>query len=195
MLVRQWMSSKFAMLPVETSLPDALRHLNSKGMHLVGVLRQGHIAGAVTRAEIYEVLETGDPMTLLSRRTLASVIPPSATVVFADDPVDRAARFIIERGLPAVPVLHKDDMVGIITPPDICRAFCEMLGSRAPDAPLLMTLTTSRDTDILEELGRRSRGCSIQSLLAYPTSSKEWQVMIRMRSDAPAPAAGLERVA
>jgi predicted transcriptional regulator len=195
MLVRQWMSSKFAMLPVETSLPDALRHLNSKGILLVGVLRHGHIAGAVTRAEVYEALETGDPMTLLSRRTLASVIPPTATVVFADDPVDHAARFIIERGLPAVPVIHKDDMVGIITPLDICRAFCEMLGSRTADAPLRMTLTTSRETNLLEEIARRSRGCSIQSMLAYPTSSKEWQVMLRMRSEAPAPAVDLERVA
>jgi|SRR6185436_4044909 len=198
MLVRHWMSSKFALLPIETSLPDALRFLNTKGINLVGVLRAGHIAGAVTRAEIYEVLESGDPMTLLSRRTLASVVPPSATVVSADDPVDRAARFIFERGLPAVPVIQKDLMVGIITPPDICRAFCEMLGSRAPDAPLLMTLTTSRDTDLLQEIGRRSRGCSIQSLLAYPTSSKEWQVMLRMRSESAPVAAtptGLEKCA
>ena len=183
MLVRHWMSSKFALLPIETSLPDALRFLNTKGINLVGVLRLGHIAGAVTRAEIYEALESGDPMTLLSRRTLATVVPPSATVVFADDPIDRAARFIFERGLPAVPVVQKDLMVGIITPPDICRAFCEMLGSRGPEAPLMMTLTTSRDTDLLQEIGRRSRGCSIQSLLAYPTSPKEWQVMLRMRSE------------
>ena len=128
MIVRQWMSKKFVLLPIETSLPDALRFLNSKGINLVGVLRHGHMAGAVSRAEIYEMLESGDPMTLLSRKTLASVVPPSATTVFADDPVDRAARYIVERGLPAVPVMERDDMVGVITPTDICRALCDMMG-------------------------------------------------------------------
>jgi len=128
MIVRDWMSTKFVLLPIETSLPDALRFLNSKGVFLVGVLRHGHMAGAVTRSEIYEMLESGDPMTLLSRKTLGSVVPPSATTVFADDPVERAAKYIVERCLPAVPVMDRDDMVGIITPVDVCRAYCDMMG-------------------------------------------------------------------
>jgi predicted transcriptional regulator len=183
MIVRQWMSTKFVLLPIETSLPDALRFLNTKGIDLVGVLRLGHMAGAVTRAEIYEMLETGDPMTLLSRKTLASVVPPTATTVFADDPVDRAARYIIERGLPAVPVMHRDDMVGVITPTDICRALCEIMGARSQDAPVVMTMTAARETDLLEEIGRRSRGHSVQSVLAYPMSAKEWQVLLRMKAE------------
>jgi predicted transcriptional regulator len=193
MIVRQWMSPKFALLPIETSLPDALRFLNSKGIHLVGVLRHGHVAGAVTRAEIYEMLESGDPMTLLSRKTLASVVPPTATTVFADDPIDRAARFICERGLPAVPVMQKDEMVGIITPPDVCRALCEILGSRSHEASMVMTLTTPRGSDLLAEISRRSEGHALQSLVAYPMPNRDWQVMLRMRGEpskvVPAPVA------
>jgi len=131
MLVRQWMSTCFVLLPIETSLPDALRFLNSKHTNLAGVLRHGHMAGAVTRSEIYEMLESGDPMTLLSRKTLASVVPPSATTVFDTDPIERAAKYIAERGLPAVPVMNRDDMVGVITPVDICRALCELVEKAA----------------------------------------------------------------
>jgi predicted transcriptional regulator len=134
------------------------------------------------------MLESGDPMTLLSRKTLASVVPPSPTTVFADDPIDRAARFMCERGLPAVPVMQKDEMVGIITPPDVCRALCEIMGARTPESSLVMTLTTSRNGDLLQEISRRSQGLSIQSLLAYPTPNREWQVMLRMRSEPPKPA-------
>jgi predicted transcriptional regulator len=126
MIVRSWMSTRFVLLPIETVLPEALRFLNSKGIALVGVLRHGHIAGAVTRSEIYEMLESGDPMTLLSRKTLAAVVPPSATTVRADDPLERAARYIVERGLPAVPVMDRDEMIGVITPTDVCRALCGM---------------------------------------------------------------------
>jgi len=192
MIVRHWMSTKFVLLPIETSLPDALRFLNSKGISLVGVLRHGHMAGAVTRAEIYEMLESGDPMTLLSRRTLASVVPPSATMIFAEESLDRAARLIVERGLPALPVMDKDTMVGVLTPTDVCRAVSEMMGSRAGDAPVVMTMTTSRKAGLLEEIERRSRGHSIVSVVAYPISSQEMQVMLRMRADAPV---AIERVA
>ena len=125
MTVRQWMSMEFALLPIDTSLPDALRFLNTKRINRVAVLRAGHLAGAVTRSEIYEMLESGDPMTLLSRKTLASVVPPSATLVYADDPIERAANYMVERGLPAIPVMQRDEMVGIITPVDICRAMYE----------------------------------------------------------------------
>jgi acetoin utilization protein AcuB len=186
------MSTKFALLPIETSLPDALRFLNSRGINLVAVLRHGHMAGAVTRAEIYEMLESGDPMTLLSRKTLASVIPPSASTVFADDPLDRAARLIVERGLPAIPVMDRDDMVGILTPTDVCRAVSEMIGSRGVDAPVVMTMTVSRKTDLLEEIERRSLGHSIVSAVAYPTSSQEMHVTLRMKADGPV---AIEKVA
>jgi len=194
MIVRHWMSAQFVLLPIETSLPDALRFLNSKGISRVGVLRSGHMAGAVTRSEIYEMLESGDPMTLLSRKTLAAVVPPSATTVFPDDPIDRAAKYMVERGLPAVPVMNRDDMVGIITPVDICRAMCVMMGTHAVEAPLVITMTASRQADLLTEVARRSRGHSIQSLLAYPATPQEWQVMVRMKAEAPVPLT-VERVA
>ena len=192
MIVRQWMSPKFVLLPIETSLPDALRFMNSKGINLAGVLRHGHMAGAVTRAEIYEMLESGDPMTLLSRKSLASVVPPTATTVFADDPLDRAARLIVERGLPALPVMDRDDMVGVLTPTDVCRAVSDMMGTRGAEAPVVMTMTTSRKSGLLEEMERRSRGHSIVSVVAYPTSSQEMQVMMRMKVE---PVAAIEKVA
>ena len=192
MIVRQWMSTRFVLLPIETSLPDALRFLNSKGINLVGVLRHGHMSGAVTRSEIYEMLESGDPMTLLSRRTLASVVPPSPTTVFADESLDRAARLIVERGLPALPVMDKDDMVGVLTPIDVCRAVSIMMGSRGVEAPVVMTMTTPRESRLIEEIERRSQGHSIVSVVAYPTSSQETHVTLRMKADPPA---AIERVA
>jgi predicted transcriptional regulator len=192
MIVRTWMSTRFVLLPVETSLPDALRFLNTKGINLVGVLRHGHMAGAVSRSEIYEMLESGDPMTLLSRKSLASVVPPTATTVFADESLDRAARLIVERGLPALPVMDKDDMVGVLTPTDVCRAVSVMMGSRGLEAPVVMTMTTSRESRLLDEIERRSRGHSIVSVVAYPSSAQEMHVTLRMKADSPV---AIERVA
>ena len=56
---------------------------------------------------------------------------------------------------------------------------------------MVMTLTTPRGSDLLAEISRRCQGRSLQSLVAYPTPAQDWQVMLRMRGEAPkeAPAA------
>jgi signal-transduction protein with cAMP-binding, CBS, and nucleotidyltransferase domain len=187
------MSSKFVLLPSETPLPVALGFLGSKGVDLLGVLSSGHVAGAVTRAKIQEMLGTSDPMTLLCRKTLASIVPPYLTTVAPDDPVDRASRYMIDRNLSALPVLSEEKIVGIITPTDICRAFCEVTGTSGEEAPIVMMLTATHETDLLEEIGRRSCGFLIHSLLAYATASRETAVMLRLRkSTAPLSATSAE---
>jgi hypothetical protein len=55
-----------------------------------------------------------------------------------------------------------------------------------------MTMTTPRESGLLEEIERRSRGHSIVSVVAYPSSSQEMHVTLRMKADAPA---AIERVA
>jgi hypothetical protein len=67
-----------------------------------------------------------------------------------------------------------------------------MMGSRGLEAPVVMTMTTSRENRLLEEIERRSQGHSIVSVVAYPTSSQETHVTLRMKADAPV---AIERVA
>jgi CBS domain-containing protein len=184
MRVREWMSPGMVLVPSETPLMEALRCMNSKGLPRLGVLRSGQVAGIVTRVELYEQLE-GSGSGLLCRRSLADLLPGVVAFLTPDDPLDRAAQLFSETGRPALPVLEGGAAAGAITPMDICRAFRHIFGARSPESPSIMMMNAPRESDLLDQIRQRTDGSAIQSLLVYPASGREWQVMIRLGPGAP----------
>ena len=179
MRVRDWMTPGVVLLTSETSILEALRFVNSKGIDRLGVIRAGHILGIVTRNELYAHLE-GSTSTLVSRRTLGDAVPRIPVFLTIDDSLDEAARQFHETGRPALAVLDGGEAAGIITPWDLCRAFRQVFGPRLDEAPQVILLNASRERDLLDEIRHRTHHTPIQSLLAYPASGREWQVMIRL---------------
>jgi CBS domain-containing protein len=184
MRVREWMSPGIVLVPSETHLMEALRCMNSKGIARLGVLHSGEVAGIVTRIDLYEQLE-GGASGLLCRKSLADLLPRSVASVTPDDPLDRAAQLLFETGRSALPVLDGGQAAGAITPIDICRAFRHIFGARSLDAPSIMMMNAPRESDLLDQIRRRTDGSAIQTLLAYPASRREWQVMIRLGPGVP----------
>ncbi|HXX92456.1 MAG TPA: CBS domain-containing protein, partial [Planctomycetota bacterium] len=182
--VRDWMAPGMVLVPSDTPLIEALRCMNSKGIPRLGVLRAGQVWGVVTRIELYEQLE-GTASGLLCRRSLADLLPATVSSLSPDDPLDRAAQLLFETGRPALPVLEGSAAAGVITPMDICRAFRHIFGVRSQDSPAIMLLNAPREVDLLDQIRQRTDGSAIQSLLAYPSSGREWQVMIRLGPVAP----------
>lgn len=177
MIVRDWMSPGWATMTAETSLPDAVRFMNQRSAPGVIVTQAGVPTGAVTRSEAYETLETN---AVLARKTLATAMTPGVPRLSADDPLERAARILGERRVGAIPVLWKDALAGVLTPADVCRAYCQILGSRTPEAPLTMIVTAPRGGDVLDEIRRRTGGAMLLGILAYPTALQDWQIHLRM---------------
>jgi hypothetical protein len=70
--------------------------------------------------------------------------------------------------------------VGVISAFDVCRAFRKVFSVRSEDAASLVMMNASRKNDLLEVIRHRTNGSAIQSLLAYPSSRQEWQVMVRL---------------
>ena len=194
MRVRNWMSPGIVLLTSDTSILEALRFMNSKGISRIGVIHAGHIAGVLSRDELYGQLESPGS-TLISRKTIRDLCPTIPVFVTLDDTLDRAAQLFTESNAAALPVLDGPTAAGVITPWDVCRAFRQVFGLRPHDAPAtVVLLNVPRESDLLEQIGRRTHHESIQSLLAYPASVREWQVMIRLtaghaisRAEAPLP--------
>jgi acetoin utilization protein AcuB len=184
MIVREWMSPPWDALPSERTLLDAVRFMNQRGAPGVVVTREGRPCGALSLAQATLALDSGDPSVLLSRTTLSSIVSPALPTISSDDPLERAARILSERPIGALPVVWNRELVGVLTPQDVCRAFCEVLGSRAWDAPTTLILTAPRGCDVLEEIRRRTGGAPLHSLLAYPTPQQDWQIHVRMRRSA-----------
>jgi acetoin utilization protein AcuB len=67
---------------------------------------------------------------LYSRIEVRQVMTEDVITVEHDDPIEEAARLMIDHRIGGLPVMRESELVGIITETDIFKAFMEMLGAR-----------------------------------------------------------------
>jgi len=67
---------------------------------------------------------------LYSRIEVRQVMTEDVITVEHDDPIEEAARLMIDHRIGGLPVMRDGNLVGIITETDIFKAFMEMLGAR-----------------------------------------------------------------
>ena len=95
---------------------------------LVGIVSQTDLLYAApspsTSLSVYEMHY------LYSRIEVSQVMTDDVITVEHDDPIEEAARLMIDHRIGGLPVMRDGNLVGIITETDIFKAFMEMLGAR-----------------------------------------------------------------
>lgn len=95
---------------------------------LVGIVSQTDLLYAApspsTSLSVYEMHY------LYSRIEVSQVMTEDVITVENDDPIEEAARLMIDHRIGGLPVMREGELVGIITETDIFKAFMEMLGAR-----------------------------------------------------------------
>jgi acetoin utilization protein AcuB len=95
---------------------------------LVGIVSQTDLLYAApspaTSLSVYEMHY------LYSRIEVSQVMTEDVITVEHDDPIEEAARLMIDHRIGGLPVVRDGNLVGIITETDIFKAFMEMLGAR-----------------------------------------------------------------
>lgn len=95
---------------------------------LVGIVSQTDLLYAApspsTSLSVYEMHY------LYSRIEVSQVMTEDVITVENDDPIEEAARLMIDHRIGGLPVMRDGNLVGIITETDIFKAFMEMLGAR-----------------------------------------------------------------
>ena len=128
--VREAMTPRPTVVAPETEIEAAqtlmrrgrFRHLPVvAGDALVGIVseRDLHVADAEDAAE-------------LRHRSIRSVMTANVITIGPDDPVEEAARLMLENKVSALPVVEGAALLGIITESDIFRAFVDVLGVMEP---------------------------------------------------------------
>lgn len=106
------------------------------GGKLVGIVSDQDLLYAApspaTSLSIYELHY------LYSRITIQEVMTRKVVTVDEKDPLEEAARIMVDSKVGGLPVMRGDKLVGIITETDIFKTFMEMLGAR--DQGLRLTL-------------------------------------------------------
>jgi acetoin utilization protein AcuB len=111
------------------------------GAELVGVVAQSDLE--VPPGAPVEVAES------LGERPLTEVMSTEPVTVWPDEPVEVAARLLVDNGIGCLPVVADDRLVGILTESDLFSVLLRLLGGGEPSSRITVVLP-----DVPGALGR-----------------------------------------
>jgi acetoin utilization protein AcuB len=111
------------------------------GAELVGVVAQSDLE--VPPGAPVEVAES------LGERPLTEVMTTEPVTVWPDEPVEVAARLLVDNGIGCLPVVADDGLVGILTESDLFSVLLRLLGGGEPSSRITVVLP-----DVPGALGR-----------------------------------------
>lgn len=136
MLVRDRMSVNTVTARPETTHKQAVELMRENNIHHLPIVdKNGRLVGIVVEEDLFHAQPT--PATtlsiyeihsLLSRLQLKEIMRHPVHSVAPDCPLEEAARMMIEEDIGCLPVVDRDEIVGIITDTDIYQTFVGLLG-------------------------------------------------------------------
>src|SRR5690349_7017334 len=128
MFVRSFMSSPVVTLPSSTRAIDALEQMQARKIRRIPVLEDGRLTGILTMGDLQAVLGLQEQSARRAATLLGDIMTCRVHTVAPDDPLERAARVMLENEVSGLPVLSGGTVVGIITESDIFLAFTRIMG-------------------------------------------------------------------
>lgn len=184
MFVRSFMSSPVITLPSSTRAIDALELLQAKKIRRIPVTEDGRLTGILTLGDLQAVLGLQEHSIRRAATRLGDIMTRGVRTVTPDDPLERAARVMLDHEVSGLPVLDGEQLVGIITESDIFLAFTRIMG--IVERGVRVVLTVPEGADLMEHLSRRTAGMAVRSLAAYPSREGGWEAVVRVRGRSPA---------
>lgn len=119
MKVKELMTANVATVGPDASLKEVasiLADLRISGLPVVG--EDGRVLGVVSEGDIVEKEADGWP-----GRTAGEAMTSPVVTIEADQPVAKAAKLMVEKGVNRLPVQSGGQLVGIVSRADLVRAF------------------------------------------------------------------------
>ena len=114
----------------EQSIADAELMMRRGRFRHLPVVAGGQLVGVVTERDFHASMHDEDDVH--RNRPVRTVMTRDVITVTPSDPVEQAARLMLENKVGCLPVMDGDALVGIITESDIFRAFVQVLGVLEP---------------------------------------------------------------
>jgi acetoin utilization protein AcuB len=158
MLVRERMSKHPLTVGPDAPVDATLRRMRDEKVRRFPVVdADGKLVGIVSEKDLLYAapspatsLSVYEMHYLYSRIKVDEVMHRELVTVQHDDPIEEAARIMVDHGVSGLPVLRGGELAGMITETDIFKAFMEMLGARDPGVRL--TLLCQERRGVLAEL-------------------------------------------
>ena len=137
MLVGTRMSRPIITIPPDMPVVDALNLMKREHIRRTPVVKEGKMVGIVSDKDLLNA--SPSPVTslsvweinyLLSKITVKDVMTSQVITVTEDTPIEEAARIMADNKIGGLPVMHGEQVVGIITETDLFKLFLELMGAR-----------------------------------------------------------------
>ena len=156
MYVRNFMSSPVITLPSSTRAIDALELMQAKKIRRIPILEEGRLTGILTLGDIQSVLGLQEHSVRRASTKLGDIMTRKVHTVSADDPLERAARVMLDHEVSGLPVVDGEKVSGIITESDIFLAFTRIMG--IVERGVRVVFTIPEGVDLMDHLARRTSG-------------------------------------
>ena len=130
--VRDAMTREVVTVGPETSVAEAWGLCRERNIRHLPVVEGGRLIGIVSDRNLRDVSPpraTLDQENTLGWVRIRDVMSPEVVTAHPLDTIDHAARVIYERRFNCLPVVAKDELVGIITSSDLVRTLVELVGA------------------------------------------------------------------
>ena len=144
LLVRDSMSREVVTVGPETTAAEALALCRGKRIRHLPVIEGGRLVGVISDRDLRSAIPAlGDPKRTeaLQKVRVGDEMVRDVVTVRPEDPIEYAASEMYERKIGCLPVLERDDLVGIVTSSDVMRAFVHLIGVYEPGSRLELVLS------------------------------------------------------
>lgn len=143
MFVKDKMTANPVTVTPDVSISAAFGIMKEQSFRRLPVVKGGKLIGIVTEKELQQVspskattLSVFELNYLLEKTTIKDAMSKDPITVQDDDLIEKAALLMRTNKVGALPVLHGERLVGIITESDIFDAFIDTMGFRNPGVRL-----------------------------------------------------------
>lgn len=147
MFVKDKMTPNPVTVTPDVSISAAFGIMKEQSFRRLPVVQGGKLVGIVTEKELQQVspskataLSVFELNYLLEKTTIKDAMSRDPITVQDDDLIEKAALLMRTNKVGALPVMHGDRLVGVITESDIFDAFIDTMGFRNPGVRLDLRL-------------------------------------------------------
>ncbi|MBI2528364.1 MAG: CBS domain-containing protein [Candidatus Rokubacteria bacterium] len=195
MLVRDVMQSKVTVISPATTVPEAVRLAQLRGIRHLPVVENGEITGMVSDRDLKRampsgatVLEAHELRYLLERLPVSEIMTRVVITTGPMFPVEEAARLMVAERISALPVTEGGRLVGIVTETDVLELFVRAMGAHEPSSRLDVELPDrpAALTEVVQVV--EAAGATISSVITLVHRAGHKEAIIRVATINPGPA-------
>jgi acetoin utilization protein AcuB len=189
MFVKDRMSSNLVTTTEATPIVEAAEVMRKNGFARMPVVRDGKLVGIITREDLLKfspsaatTLSVWELNYILSKLTVKDAMTQEPVTVDSDAAIEEAALLMSTRDIGALPVVHGNQLVGLITESDIFGAFVDLMGLKDTGTRLVVNIEdrVGGIADLTEII--KEQGLNIISLAIFNRRPGYAECVIRLDS-------------